>query len=278
MDRMNEQITALYYDTKGAAAALGIRVDRLDYLIDLGLLKPVRLQGYKTKRFFVKTVVDALARQQAALLLASARANLEYRFATVEDVSQETDLSVLVFGNAARNPLTVAARRHFIEVNPFVTHHLYDNGLLVASLNFVPVTPDAIKEFKEGKRGWLFSDKQIEQFTNTHPLQCILIDFMTNPTVPTLQRRVYGMRLLSDFAGQMEQWGAQGIEISDVYSSGGSPEGRRLLQSSGFEFLSKQGERRHIYHLNIPSSPLHLLGGYRKAFAEYRAGQSNVEQ
>jgi hypothetical protein len=135
------------------------------------------------------------------------------------------------------------------------------------------VTPDAIEEFKEGKRGWLFSDEQIEQFTNAHPLQCVLIDFMTNPTVPTLQRRMYGMRLLSDFAGKMEQWGAQGIEISDVYSSGGSPEGRRLLQSSGFEFLYKRGERRNIYHLAVSSSPLRLLGGYRKALAEYRARQ-----
>jgi hypothetical protein len=71
----------------------------------------------------------------------------------------------------------------------------------------------------------------------------------------------------------MEEWGARGIEISDIYSSGGSPEGRRLLQSAGFEFLYKRGERRNIYHLSVSSSPLRLLGGYRKALAEYRAKQ-----
>lgn len=280
MVKLDETLQTLYYEPKGARVALGISKEKFDYWVALGIIQPVTLPGLR-HRVYARAHIDALARHFEALLLASAKGNLEFREARVEDVKAENDLAVLVFGERAINPLTQQARKHFLEVNPHITYHLYEFGLLVASINIVPITPDAVEEFKQGKRGWLFSDSQIEQFTNEHPLHCIIIDFMTNPSVPEFQRRLYGMHLLSGLAEKLESWGAKGIEIEKVYASGGTKQGRHLLESAGFVFLRDAGNERRIYELDVKTAQIHLLRGYQWALGEYKAHYSpalNSEQ
>ncbi len=269
MAKLDETLHSLYYDPKGARNALGISKEKFDYWVELGIIQPVTLPGLR-HRVYARAHIDALARHFEALLLASAKGNLEFREATVADVKAENDLALLVFGERALNPQTQAARGHFLEVNPHITLHLYEFGLLVASINIVPITPDAVEEFKLGKRGWQFRDDQIEQFTNEHPLQCIIIDFMTNPSVPEFQRRLYGMHLLSGLAARLEAWGSAGVEIEKVYASGGTKQGRHLLESAGFVFLKDAGDDRRIYVLDMKTAKIHLLRGYLRELGEYK--------
>src|SRR5437588_11630303 len=123
----------------------------------------------------------------------------------------------------------------------------------------VALTHEAIVDFIEGRRGWTFPLSAIRQFVPGDPLETIIIDFMTNPSVPGQQRTLYGMHLLSGFAEVLEKWGSQGVELAKVYSSGGTRMGRHLLESAGFVFLGSKGETRNIYELDVPTAKIQLL-------------------
>ena len=260
MVKLDETLAKLYYDPKGARDALGISIDKFNYWIEIGIVQPVTLPQLK-HRVFAKSHIDALGRHLEALLLAAAREHLEFRVATVEDMAKENELAFLVFGEAAKNPDTMQARRAFLEANPNSTYHLYERGLLVASINFVPLEHWAIEEFREGRRGWTFPLSAIRQFAPGPPLECIIIDMMTNPSVPHDKRTLYGMELLSGFSGVLEVWGEQGIEIERVLSSGGTKDGRRLLETAGFTFLGNRGGSRNIYELEVAEAKIKLLQG-----------------
>jgi hypothetical protein len=267
--KLDETLDKLYYDPKGARNALGISLEKFNYWVELGVIQPTTLPHLK-HRVFARSHIDALGRHLEALLLAAAKEHLEFRPATVEDIAKENELAFLVFGEAAKNPDTMLARRQFLETNPNMTYHLYERGLLVASINLVPLAHWAIEEFKEGRRGWTFPLTAIEQFEPGIPLECIIIDMMTNPSVPHAQRTGYGMQLLSGMAEVLENWGARGIEIARILSSGGTKQGKQLLETAGFVFLGNRGGSRNIYELEIARATIKLLGGYKEALARYK--------
>ena len=132
-----------------------------------------------------------------AFLITARHADLEYRMATLDDLDAELELTALCFGRK-RAEATRENRRRFLEKNPQMFWHLYSFNQLVAAINIVPLTHDAILEFRDGKRGWLFSNEQIEQFEPGHRLECIIIDMMRTPRVPQGDKNGFGMYLLLD--------------------------------------------------------------------------------
>jgi hypothetical protein len=162
-----------------------------------------------------------------------------------------------------------------VSTNPSISHHLYDNDHLVASIDIVPLTHDAILEFKnEGKRGWTFSTDCIEQFAPGKPLECIIIDMLTTTLVPYQQREKYAALLLRQLARKtLKSWGGQGVEITHVYSAGGTTQGKQILEDLGFTFLGKHNGRA-IYELVVAQANIRLLKPYKEALAEWKLTSS----
>jgi hypothetical protein len=266
---LKEQIENTYYTAAQARDVLGLNDDTFQGWVKAKKIKRIMLAGRK-RGVYLKREVDAFVQSQEETVLSNKQAKLQFRRATVADIEAENHLAYLVFGEKANNAETQAARTRFLETNPDVTWHLYDDGVLVCSFNFVPLTHDAILQFREGVRGWLFSTENIEQFVPGKPLECIIIDFMTYPSVTLNKRRYYAGTLLHNFALVLEEWGAQGVEIASIHANGGTPDGRSILENAGFTFLQEKHSRK-IYALSVAESDLSYLADYKNALGKYKS-------
>ena len=261
LDRFSE----LYYMAAEARAVLGLTEHSFQYWVKAGKIKKRKIPG-RRQGAYLKSEVDKLAQRIESAMLIDEEEEV-FRQATLNDIEEELDLANLVFGQRAYD--TRIPRREFLAKNPETTFHLYDRESLVACINLVPLKHEAILEFREGKRGWLFSTDLIEQFVPGKPLECIIIDMITTPTVPPDKREHYGMRLLMGIADKLREWGDRGVHIISVHASGSTEQGRKILATAGFQKIAELGNR-FIFELDITNSSLKLLKPYKDAFAQWQ--------
>jgi len=244
---------------------------RMTFYLDIASSGPFVLQGYK--RGFAEWQREHPDVRSLVPITANLEEGLVFRKATVRDVEMENYLAYLNYWPGGTNPEIRAARRAFLTYNPDSTYHLYDRGNLVASINIVPLKEDAIEEFKQGKRGWLFGPNQIEQFKPGQPLQCIIIDFLSAPVPSATHRTTYAMQLLMNLALLLKEWGEKGIEITSIHACGSTDPGRSILRTAEFRELGEPVPGRVIFELDVQSSPLRLLQPYKEALARWKTNR-----
>jgi hypothetical protein len=279
-----EKISDLYYTAAEARKILGLTEHSFQYWVKSGKINKTILPG-KRQGVYLKREIDRKAQQiERALFFADAK-DLEFKPATVNDMDAESHLASLIFGRDALSQDSMEASRRLARISPESTYHLYDRDILVASINIVPLKHEAILEFIQGKRGWLFTEESIVPFQAGKPLECIIIDFMATPAVPPEQRHEYAIRLLFYFLDKLEEWGKRGIEISKVYANGGTDIGQRLLESAGGKVVNIVHSEKHprkmhtIYEVDVASSTKRFIQPYKVALAKWKQQRSaNSEQ
>ncbi len=270
-ENLDEQIAKHYYTAKEAQERLGMNRDKFNYIIKTRKIERVPfLGGYG---YYKKSEIDNLADEIELFLLIGETAELQYRTATLDDLDDEINLAALNFGRK-RAEATREARERFLRANPEITHYLYSDDHMVAAINLVPLTHDAILEFREGKRGWLFDANHINRFEPGHRLECIIIDMMTTTKVTLDQRHRYASYLLRDFVHTtLNDWAERGVDISTIDACGGTEDGERILQRAGFEYLGKRDDR-DMYRLDIDTSNLPLLKAYKETLDKWKQQHS----
>jgi hypothetical protein len=266
-----EKISEQYYTAAQARAVLGLNEHTFQNWIKSGRIKRTILPG-RGQGLYLKRDIDRKAHLIESALFLDTTKDLELRAATPAEVDGEIHLAHLIYGRRVLLPEAQRARRQLVEVNPESSWYLYDRDLLAASLNIVPVTPEAIEMFKQGVRGWLFVPGQVKQFEPGVPLDCIVIDYMSTPTVPPEKRKFYSEALLRELAyNAFRTWGARGVELRKVYTCGSTPSGRALLRGSNvFRELGEPVPGRVIFELDVFSSDFVLLRPYKEALAAWR--------
>jgi hypothetical protein len=274
-------INESYYTAAEARKALGLNDNTFQTWVKTKRINRIMLPGHG-KGVYLKSEIDGkVAQIQAALFFDEAK-NLKYRQATISDMDAENQLSHLVFGKSAVTPQAIELTRRLARVSPESTYHLYDRNLsscsgLAASINFVPLNHDAIIEFIAGKRGWLFGEESIGKFEAGKPLECIIIDFLSNPCVPPEQRTTYAQTLLMKFIGiTLQQWGEKGVEIAKIYANGGTREGMKLLETAGGKVINVATHelypkrKRTIYEVDVTASDKQFLQPYKRALERWK--------
>src|SRR5215472_17166236 len=247
--RLSQELAEVYYDAAGARQALGLGEEEFQYWGRTGRITRVYLPGRK-QPVYSKKEINKIAVKVEAAILAEKADGLLYRQATLNDLDAEIELADLVFGGRAKSPELASLRRAFLEKNPQTTYHLYDGDYLAAYLNLIPFDQEAIAQFKEGVKGWALGVEHIEPFEPGKPLECVIIDMATTPTVPPARRASYAQLLLENFGRTLEEWGNTGIEIAKVYAASGTPSGIRLLKHAGFQIIKDQGNGRYTFALD----------------------------
>ncbi len=272
-ENLEQEITKYYYTAREAQKILGMNRDKFNYTLRTRNIERVPfLGGYG---YYKKSDIDRLAEEIDTFLQLGRTANLTYRTATLEDINDEIDLAALNFGRK-RAEATREARIRYLRTNPEITHYLYSNDHLIASINLVPLVHDAIREFREGKRGWLFESHEIKQFESGDRLQCIIIDMMTTTKVALDQRHRYASYLLRDFAQRtLVEWANRGVDIKTIDACAGTEDGEHILQRAGLKFLGKRNER-DIYSLDFDTADLPLLKAYKETLAEWKQQRRNT--
>jgi hypothetical protein len=252
--------------------------DRFNYIIRSRNIQRVPFLG--GNGYYKRFEIDMLANEIYSFLLAGESSDLQYRAATTEDIDAENHLAYLNFGKRALNPKTMEARKNLTRVSPESTYHLYDHSFLVASINIVSLRHEAILQFRDGKRGWLFEQEDMERFEPGKSLECIIIDVMSTTIVPPERRSIYGTILLRNFfTGTWKQWGELGVEIARFYSNGGTEAGHNLLRSAGGTPINQACHemntrvKRTIYEVEVAQSEKKIFRPHKDALEEWRKSQ-----
>ena len=266
-----DRISELYYTAAEARAVLGLNEHTFQTWVKTREIHRTKLAN-RGQGLYLKRDIDRKARLIEAALFLDTTKDLELRAAAPSDVDAEIHLAHLIYGRRVLLPEAQRARQRLVEANPESTWYLYDRELLAASLNIVPLAPEAIEEFKQGKRGWLFGKELIKQFEPGEQLDCIVIDYMTTPTVPPEKRKFYGEALLRELASTtFRDWGSRGVDLRRIYTCGSTPAGRALLRkSSVFRELGEPVPNRVIFELDVETSDFILLRPYKEALAAWK--------
>jgi len=275
-----ERISELYYTAAEARAKLGLTEHSFQYWVKAGKINRTKLPGMG-QGIYLKREIDRKAHLIQSALFLDTTKDLEFRAATPAEIDAELHLAHLIYGKRVLRPEAQRLRRQLVEINPESTWLLYDRDMLAASINIVPITHEAVEEFKRGVRGWLFvGQEQVLQFAPGEPLEVIVIDLMTTPAVPPEKRNFYAQSLLGELAhNTLHMWGRRGVQISNLYACGSTDAGRRLLRNQWFHELGEPVPNRVIFELpDVLHSNLVLLHPYQEGFREWQREQSDVEQ
>jgi hypothetical protein len=275
-----ERIKRTHYTAQEAYTHLGFTRDAFNSYVrrnpdDFGYT--VFFGGYG---YYRKDRIDSIKERFEAIIMTAESSRFEFRPASIEDLALEDHMAYLNFGDGSRSPERNASRRRYLEVNPLTSFHLYNLGTLVALINLVPLKHEAILEFRQGKRGWMFTNEMIEQYEPGHPLELIVIDLATLTNTAPEKRTRYAGYLLHKLAGQLAKWGSQGIDIKSIDACGGTPDGRRILEHAGFDHIGTYKipaigkpevmSDRPMYRLDIDASDSVLLHPYKKALQKWK--------
>jgi hypothetical protein len=256
-----------YYTPAQTKKILGITDGQLYNYSNNGTLERIIPPGRK-QGVYRRSEVNRLAKGLDAFL-AQKKLGIEFREATVDDIDQEADLARLVFGDRAA---AQEERRAFVQENPRVDYHLYDQGKLVAYIDLIPLEHHAIMDWVEGRAVvWDIDPKHIKPFEPGKPVECLIADMITSPIIPLVKRTYYGRRLLKGLLDKLIEMGNEGIEITKIYagSSPKTPQGLRIIGEAGFQEVYRRGEKV-ISVLDVMNSDKKILRPYQEAINQWQ--------
>jgi len=273
--KLSKELAKLYYTAAEARKELGLDEEAFQYWVRKDRIKKIILPG-RSQGVYSRKEVNTLRDQINATIVAEKEEGLEFRRATTEDIEQEAKLAHLVFGEKAE---AIKERRAFLEKNPDTDYHVYDQGTLVAYINVVPLKHETIEAFMQGKlKAWDIKPDDIEQFTPEKPLECLIIDMVTTPTVPPRQRGTYGAKLITGLINTLSEAGRNGIEIAKVYAASETPTGIRILKNAGFQIIGEARKGRFSFMVDVLTSNEKLLKEYQDALKEWKEKQNNISR
>jgi hypothetical protein len=279
-----ERIKKTHYTAKEAYQYLGFSRDTFNNYVRHNPDEFGYTVFFGDRGYYRKDKINAMKERFEALIMVAETSRFEFRAARMEDLEAEDHMAYLNFGSGSKSPERNASRRRYLEVNPYTSFHLYNSDNLVALLNLVPLKHEAILEFRQGKRGWMFPNEMIEQYESGRELELIIIDLATLTNTTLANRKMYAGSLLHELAIQLAKWGSQGIDIKSIDACGGTPEGRRILEHAGFVHTGTYQipsldnpnvlSNRPMYRLDIDKSDLAMLHRYKQALADWKAKQA----
>ena len=261
-----DKISEAYYTAGEAGQVLGLTEAAFQGWVRDKKVNKVILPGRK-QGVYLKREVNMLAASIDAAILAVKEPMVELRKATLETQADEFKLAELNFGE--RTLQFHPYRVELLKKNPDMSYYLYDGKFIVASIDIVPMSHEGIELFRQGERGWLMSE-YVRPYAAGSPLELVIIDFMTTPLAPAPRRNGYALRLMLRMVDQFRIWASQGIEIYRILACGGTPDGRRILETAQFTYLGEPRPNRHMYELELAESHLKVLDPYKEALAEFK--------
>jgi hypothetical protein len=271
--RLDKEIAKYYYTAAQARKVLGLDEQALQYWVRKERLHKTVLPG-RSQGLYLRKEVDGIAEQIEATIIAQNAEGLNFRRATVDDLEKEYRLARIIFGRRADTPEIQQGKRAFLERNPDIDYHLYDEGNLVGCIHIIPLKHEAIMEFLEGNViAWLIDPDNIEQFGPGKPIECLFLDTLTDPGVEPIKRSAYAAYMIAKLVRRLTEMGSQGVEITKAYGASRTPSGIRILKSGGFQVIKERDNGAVTFELDIMNSKEKILRGYQNAFQEWKTNQ-----
>lgn len=274
--KLSKELAKYYYTAAQARKVLGLDEEAFQYWIRKGRVKRVSLPG-RVQGVYSRREVDEIARRTEAAILSEQPEGTEFRKATLDDLRQESQLAHLLFGEKAE---AYNERRAFLQKNSEIDYHVYDQDKLVAYIILLPLSHEMILDFIEGKikNIWTIQTDNIEPFVPGKPLEVLIVDMGTTPTVPPLKRGTYGSRLLNGLLGVLAEMGRRGIYITKVYATSRTTSGIRILKKAGFEVVHDFEDGRFSFELDVLNADEKILKDYQEAVEYWKTQKKSTDR
>jgi hypothetical protein len=249
---------------------LGIDQDTFQYWGKTERIKRIHLPGRKQAVYSRREINDIASRIEATAI-AEKSSGLEYRKATINDLEEEYKLARTIFGRRADTPEIQQGKQAFLDKNPDIDYHLYDNGNFVGCIHIVPLKHQAIMDILDGNiAAWLIDPGNIEQFKPGKPLECLFLDALTTPGVEPIKRSSYAAYMIAKLIQTIAEMGNEGVEITKAYGMSRTPSGIRILKSASFQIVKEYDDGKITFELDIANSNEKVLREYKEALEEWK--------
>jgi hypothetical protein len=271
--KLSKEVAKYYYTAEQARKVLGIDEQRLQYLVRRERIHRTNLPTY-AQGVYLKKEIDDMVEQTEAIIIAQAAEGLAFRKAKIDDLKEEYKLARTIFGTRADTPEIQQGKRAFIQKNPNIDYHLYDEGNLVGCIHIIPLKHQAIMDFLEGRGvAWLIDPENIEQFEPGKPLECLLLDALTTPGVEPTKRSAYAAYMITKLIKILTEMGSRGVEISKAYGASRTPSGKRIFKNAGFKEIKEYENGGVTFELDITNSDEKILRRYKEALEQQKIQQ-----
>jgi hypothetical protein len=224
---------------------------------------------------YSKKEINEMSNRIEAVAIAEKSTGLEFRKATLSDLEEEYKLARIIFGRQADTPEIQKAKKAFLEKNPDIDYHLYDNDNFVGCIHLVPLKQQTIMDIlKGGVVAWLVDINNVEQFEPGKALTCLFLDTLTTPGVEPIKRSSYAAYMISKFIEIVTEMGCRGVEFNKLYGMSRTPSGIRLLKSAGFQIINQYDSGTITFELDVANSNARVLRGYNEAFQQWKEQQN----
>jgi len=272
------KLSDIYYTAAEAREVLGIDQDTFQYWGKTERIRRIYLPGRK-QAVYSKKEINAMSDRIEAAAIAEKGDGLEFRKATLSDLTEEYKLARVIFGRQADTLEIQEAKKAFLKKNPNIDYHLYDNGNFVGCIHLVPLKYQTIMDILNGGVvAWLVDPACIEQFEPGKALTCLFLDALTTPGVEPIKRSAYAAYMINKFMQVVTEMGGRGVEISKVYGASRTPSGIRLLKSAGFQIIKQYDSGAITFELDVMASNERVLRGYKEAFQQWKQEQKEKRE
>jgi hypothetical protein len=110
----------------------------------------------------------------------------------------------------------------------------------------------------------------IEAFQPGKQIDLYIVAIGIKPSIKYPHRRIYASRLLSHFMDGIIELGRKGVLIETITAIGFSPEGRRLLQSTGFSEIPPPVPGKRAFRIVREESGAPLILQYKQALEQWK--------
>lgn len=255
-----------FYTAKEAQARLGMNDNNFYYLVRKGTIKKVVPPG-KKQSVYPKSDIDKLASALTTLIDQYDREVSIFEKATVEDMPEEHEMDVSLYG---RKTASIEERIARLKMNPESDYVLKNQDEIVGHICFFPVEPKSLEKFLAGEITELPPETMLP-FEPGKPLDLLMLVMSIKPGFPPDVAKHYGFRLITGTLEVFKKLGERGIEINNIYATSRTATGIRICRKLGMSVEPMPNETgRFRFQLHVPSSELLLTKGYLQGLSEYK--------
>ena len=265
-----------YYTASTVRRKLGnISDGMLRTYIQRGLIErtvpPGRKQG-----FYKREAVDKLAKEIQSPwgdnILKSHIKPVE----TPEEMQECINITHIAFGGTDDTPMEIYKGR--IKANPYCYHMVKSNNKIVGFVGIIPLREGMLSEVLAQTVPVNISNNDVVSFKPGTAVEIYISVMVTHPNASTLQRHIWGARMIRYLIRLIKEWGHQGIIIKAIGARSAIPDGIKLLQHIGFTEIKRATPERRTFIIDIEKSGIPFIEDYQQALNEWRTNRQHIEE
>ncbi|MGB8346554.1 MAG: hypothetical protein WCD86_16835, partial [Ktedonobacteraceae bacterium] len=257
-----------YYTPAQTLEKLGINRKQLENYVNQGKLHRVTPPG-RTHGVFAKDEVDDLAHELKAFIAISAAQKEPIRFVkgTPDDMEECAVLVKNIFGVRPN----IERRRTWVEKNPDCCYIVKVSDKIVGLVFMLPLTNEKIQEIWNLEHSPPLYADDIQTFEPGKPAHLYILSMGVQPS-STLNRRLWGSRLIAGLMRTIIELGIRGIVIEDILARSEYPDGIELMKHIGFTEVPSATQQRNFI-IRVAESGIPQVLEYKVALARSQGKQ-----